>query len=192
MNSKSWLIIAILLSLFGCAQKPSRDVVLDDQVKPILTTKKLIKKAQQAINAGEFRNADPLLQQLNSASRTSTETLQLNLLTLQYALKNKDVDQSEQILNQIDRGQLNKSKQSLQIQYGLLKAEFYELSGQFLTAARERDFLSAILSGDTQATNHKKIWQNLINISRDNLLKWSTAAPNTQFSNWLELSLIHI
>ena len=190
MNSKNWLIIAILLSLLGCAQKPSRDVVIDDGVKATAPTKNLIKQAQQAIDAGEFRNADPLLQQLNSANRTAAETLQFNLVALEYALQSKDINQSEQILNRIDRDQLNKSKQDQQIQYGLLKAEFYELSGQFLTAARERDFLSAILSGEIKTENHQKIWQNLINISLDNLLKWSKSAPNTQFSDWLELAAI--
>lgn len=190
MNSKNWLIIAILLSLLGCAQKPSRDVIINDGKVTAASTTALLTGAQQAINAGEFRNADLLLQQLNSAKLTAAETLQYNLLELDYAIARKDVDQSQQVLSRIDREQLNRSNKDEQIRFSILKAEYHELSGEFLTAARERDFLSGILEGEIKADNHQHIWQNLINISLENLLKWSEAAPNTQFSNWLQLAAI--
>lgn len=182
--------MAILLSLLGCAQKPSRDVVITDDGVPSVPAATLLKKAKKAIKAGEFRNADLLLQQLNTAKLTPAETLQHDLLELEYAIQRKDVDQSQQVLTRINRDQLNRSAKKQQIRFSLLKAEYHELSGEFLTAARERDFLSGILEGETKADNHQKIWLNLINLSLDNLLKWSEAAPNTQFSNWLKLAII--
>ncbi len=190
MNSKNWLITAMLVSLLGCAQKPSREVIIEDGELPVVPAATLIEEAQQAISAGEFRNADPLLQQLNFSARTPAETLQYNLLALEYAIARRNVDQSQQVLNRIDREQLNQSDDQQQIHYGLLKAQFHELSGHFLTAARERDFLSAILEDDVKANNHQKIWQNLTNISLENLLKWAETAPNTQFADWLQLAAI--
>ena len=190
MNSKNWLITAILLSLLGCAQKPNRDVIVEDGEIPVVPAATLIEEAQQAISAGEFRNADPLLQQLNFSARTPAETLQYNLLALEYAIGRKNVDQSQQVLNRINRDQLNQSDESQQIHYGLLKARFHDLSGHYLTAARERDFLSSILEEKVRAENHQKIWQNLTNISLENLLKWAETAPNTQFADWLQLAAI--
>jgi uncharacterized protein len=190
MNSKNWLIAAMLLSLIGCAQKPSREVIIEDGEIPAVPAATLIEEAQQAISAGEFRNADPFLQQLNFSARTSEETLQYNLLALEYAIGRKNVDQSKQVLNRINREQLDQSSDQDQIRYGLLKAKFHELSGHFLTAARERDFLSSILEDDTRTLNHQKIWQNLTNISLENLLKWAETAPNTQFADWLQLAAI--
>lgn len=190
MNSKNWLITAILLSLLGCAQKPSRDVIIEDGEIPAVPAATLIEEAQQAINAGEFRNADPFLQQLNFSDLTPAETLQYNLLALEYSIGRKNVDQSQQVLNRINREQLNQSNTDQQIHYGLLKAKFHELSGHFLTAARERDFLSAILEDEVKAENHQKIWQDLTNISLENLLKWAESAPNTQFADWLQLAAI--
>jgi outer membrane PBP1 activator LpoA protein len=190
MNSKNWLITAVLLSLLGCAQKPSREIITEDGKLPVVPAATLIEEAQEAITAGEFRNADPLLQQLNFSTLTPAETLQYNLLALEYAIGRKQVDQSQQILNRINRAQLDQSTNKDQINYGLLKAQFHELSGHNLTAARERDFLSTILEDDVKADNHQRIWQNLTNISLENLLKWAETAPNTQFADWLQLAAI--
>ena len=190
MNSKNWLITAILLSLLGCAQKPSRAVIIEDGGIPTVPAATLIEEAQEAINTGDFRNADPLLQQLNVSARTPTETLQYNLLALEYALGRKNVDQSQHALTRINREQLNMSDTNNQIRYGLLKAQFHELSGHYLTAARERDFLSSILNGEIKAQNHQRIWQNLTNISLENILKWAETAPNTQFADWLQRAAI--
>ena len=190
MNSKNWLVTAMLLSLLGCAQKPSREVIIEDGKRPTVSAAILIEEAQEAISARDFRNADPLLQQLNFSTLTPIETLQYNLLALEYAIGRKHVDQSQQILNRINREQLDQSTAEDQIRYGLLKAQFHELSGHHLTAARERDFLSPILEGETRSNNHQKIWQNLTNISLENLLKWAETAPNTQFADWLQLAAI--
>jgi outer membrane PBP1 activator LpoA protein len=190
MNSKKLLIALVLVSLVGCAQKPSREIITEDGPVNVVPASTLLEQAQRAIDAGEFRNADPLLQQLNFSARTPAETLQYNLLALQYAIGRKHIDQSQQVLNRIDRTQLNNSSSKDQIRYGLLKAQFHELSGNNLTAARERDFISPILDGDIKEENHQKIWQNLINISLESLLKWAETAPNTQFSDWLQLAAI--
>jgi len=190
MNSNKLLVAVVLVSLVGCAQKPSREIIIEDGEIPTVPAATLIEEAQQAIDAGEFRNADPLLQQLNFSARTPEETLQYNLLALEYAIGRKNVDQSNQVLNRINREQLDQSSDQDQIRYGLLKAQFHELSGHFLTAARERDFLSSILEDEVRATNHQKIWQNLTNIALENLLKWAETAPNTQFADWLQLAAI--
>ncbi len=129
------------MSLVGCAQKPSREIISEDGEISAVPASTLLEQAQQAIDAGEFRNADPLLQQLNFSARTPAETLQYNLLALEYAIGRKHVDQSQQVLNRIDRTQLDQSSAHDQIRYGLLKAQFHELSGHYLTAARERELL---------------------------------------------------
>jgi outer membrane PBP1 activator LpoA protein len=190
MSSKKLLVAMVLMSLVGCAQKPSREIVTEDDQVITVPASSLLEQAQEAIEKGDFRNADPLLQQLNFSARTPAETLQYNLLALEYAIAQKNINQSQQVLDRIDREQLNQSSDKQQIQYGLLKARFHELSGNYLTAARERDFLSPILEDDIKERNHQLIWQNLTNISLDNLLKWAETAPNTQFAEWLQLAAI--
>jgi outer membrane PBP1 activator LpoA protein len=190
MNSKKLLIALVLVSLVGCAQKPSREIITENSPVNAVPASTLLEQAQRAIDAGEFRNADPLLQQLNFSARTPAETLQYNLLALQYAIGRKHIDQSKQVLNRIDPTQLINSSSKDQIRYSLLKAQFHELSGNHFTAARERDYLAPILGGDIKEENHQRIWQNLINISLESLLKWAETAPNTQFSDWLQLAAI--
>lgn len=190
MSSKKLLVAVVLMSLIGCAQKPSREIVTEDDQVSTEPASNLLEQAQEAIERGDFRNADPLLQQLNLSARSPAETLQYNLLVLEYAIAQKNVSQSQQVLDRIDRDQLNQSSDNQQIQYGLLKARFHELSGNYLTAARERDFLSPILEDEVKENNHQLIWQNLTNISLENLLKWAETAPNTQFAEWLQLAAI--
>lgn len=190
MSSKKLLVAVVLMSLIGCAQKPSREIVTEDDQVSTEPASNLLEQAQEAIERGDFRNADPLLQQLNLSARSPAETLQYNLLVLEYAIAQKNISQSQQVLDRIDRDQLNQSSDDQQIQYGLLKARFHELSGNYLTAARERDFLSPILEDEVKENNHQLIWQNLTNISLENLLKWAETAPNTQFAEWLQLAAI--
>lgn len=178
------------MSLVGCAQKPSREIITEDGQISAVPAATLLEEAQEAIDEGDFRNANPLLQQLNLSARTPIETLQYNLLALEYAIGLKNINQSQQVLHRIDRDQLNQSSDQQQIKYGLLKAQFHELNGHFLTAARERDFLSPILEDEIKEKNHQLIWHNLTNISLENLLKWAESAPNTQFADWLQLAAI--
>jgi outer membrane PBP1 activator LpoA protein len=188
MNSKNWLIIAIVLSLLGCAQTPNRDVVLENGTGSPAAL--LIEETKLAINAGEFRNADLLLQQLNATPRTPAENLQFNLLALEFAITQKDVEQAKLFLDSVDEEQLNKSTTDILIHHGLLRAEFHELSGHFLTAAQERDLLSGLLEAETKDKNHQKIWQDLTNVSIDGLIQRSETANNPQFQSWLELAII--
>ncbi|MBL4798586.1 MAG: penicillin-binding protein activator [Oleispira sp.] len=190
MSSKKLLVAVVLMSLVGCAQKPSREIITEDGQVSAVPAATLLEEAQEAIDNGDFRNANPLLQQLNFSARTPIETLQYNLLALEYAIGLKNINQSQQVLNRFDRDQLNQSSDQQQIKYGLLKAQFHEISGHFLTAARERDFLSPILEDEIKEKNHQLIWHNLTNISLENLLKWAESAPNTQFADWLQLAAI--
>mgnify|MGYP000592645573 CR=1 FL=1 len=192
MNSKNWLIVAILLSLLGCAQTPNRneDKVVIEETIVSAPSNNLVEEIQQSINAQEFRNADLLLQQLKATSGSPEKKLQYNLLALEYAIALEDTDMAQFFINQIDPEQLNQSDIEQQLQHGLLTAQFYELNEQFLTASQERDYLSGILEGDTYSINHQQLWQNLTNISLTELTQASAATTNLQFSKWLQLASI--
>ena len=109
------------MSLVGCAQKPSREIVTEDDQVSTVPASSLLEQAQEAIDKGDFRNADPLLQQLNFSARTPVETLQYNLLVLEYAIAQKNISQSQQVLDRIDREQLNQSSDKQQIQLRVIK-----------------------------------------------------------------------
>ena len=70
MSSKKLLVAVILMSLVGCAQKPSRQIITEDGQVSAVPASTLLEEAQEAIEKGDFRNADPLLQQLNFSART--------------------------------------------------------------------------------------------------------------------------
>lgn len=192
MNSKNWLIVAILLSLLGCAQTPNRNEakVVIDNTSASVPSNNLVQEIQQSINAREFRNADLLLQQLKAASETPAKKFEYNLLASEYAIALGDTGMAQFFINQIDQEQLNQSDIELQLQKGLLTAQLYELNEQFLTASNERNYLSGILEGNAYSSNHQQLWQNLTNISLADLSQASQTTTNSQFAKWLQLASI--
>lgn len=188
MNLNYLLIAVVLLGLAGCAQNPGRTPVTGTE--PAGESVDLIDRLQEAVEGGQFRNAEPLLQQLSQHSLSEEDQLRLDLLLLELFLAEGNVARADEILQNINRDQLNRSDTELQIRYGLLKAEYYELTGNFLSAARERDFLSGILDGEEKERNHEMIWQDLVNLPMEALLKWAESAAQTQFAGWLTLAAI--
>ena len=192
MNPKYLLTTTLVLGvlgLAGCAQKPVPKAVVIEEL-PSAPAQNLLADAAAAVKDGQFRNADPLLQQLLQRSLSNADRLQVELLLLELALERKNVAAAQEVLNRVNRDQIDLSPVDTQIRYGLLKASFHELSANFLTAARERDFLSGILSGDNKQKNHAMIWQDLVALPMESLLKWAETAKNTQFAQWLQLAAI--
>lgn len=189
MNSKFLIAVLLTAGLAACAQKPQTQSIVIDEL-PGIEAQTLLDDAQAAIRDGQFRNADPLLQQLQQRPLSANEQLQLDLLLLRLTIERKSVANAKAVLDRIDQATLHNSPEQQQINYGLLKAQYFELNGNYLTAARERDFLSGILSGDTQQQNHQAIWSNLLSLEMESLLKWAEQAANTQFAQWLQLAAI--
>jgi outer membrane PBP1 activator LpoA protein len=189
MNPKFLIAVVLTAGLVACAQKPQTQS-LEIEELPGIEAQTLLNDAQSAIEDGQFRNADPLLQQLQQRPLNTNEQLQLDLLMLELALQRKSVANAKAVLDTIDQPTLRNSPEDQQIRYGLLKAQYFELNGNYLTAARERDFLSGILQGDVKQQNHQAIWSNLLSLEMESLLKWAEQAANTQFAQWLQLAAI--
>lgn len=185
------LLLALLpaaLLLPGCATapdvKPSQPTV-DSQPTP----EQQLDMVAEALSSGEFGNAAVQLQLLHSAELSPSQWLRWHLLSAEYALKRQDSAKAEQHLSFLSSHSLELDDDQMH-RMGLLKAQWYELQGQYFAAARERDFISGTLSERYWSDNHQALWQNLLQLSELELLAWAEKFPDSRFGQWLQLAAI--
>lgn len=184
IRSLGLFIAACCLVLSGCATGPSSSSKSSQS-----TNQQLLSQAQKAINNGQFDDAEHALQQLEERQLNKHEEIDFALLSAELFLVLQEPEFTELFLadlaNDISHGSADQ-----EIRYGQLKARWHEANGQYLAAARTRDFQSSALSGEIAQLNHEMIWRDLLRLNEDELTKWSSQKTNTQFEQWIELALI--
>ena len=184
-----WLLLVGCAALSGCASKPgpvdTAATIAGDQQG----TASLLQQARRALDAGEFGNAATQLQPLGERNLSARERIDFLLLSAELHLAQQEPDLSAPYLTELN-DLLPQASNAQEIQASLLKARWYEATGQYLAAARERDFQAPLLSGDAAKTNHERIWQNLMLMPEAELLEWAERSPDTQFGHWLQLAAI--
>jgi outer membrane PBP1 activator LpoA protein len=71
-----------------------------------------------------------------------------------------------------------------------LRASALHLQGQYVASARERMFLSGVLTDDLYDQNHQAIWNSLLQANDDEITKLSLNTSIFLFKGWLDLALI--
>jgi outer membrane PBP1 activator LpoA protein len=69
-----------------------------------------------------------------------------------------------------------------------LKARAYEADHQWLAAVRERVYFAPLLGAEAEHANQQMIWQDLLQLSPQQLQQASTGAANNDLSGWLSLA----
>lgn len=78
-----------------------------------------------------------------------------------------------------------------QVTISLKRAQAYEFTGQPLAAARERVFVSPLLTEDEAASNNNQIWFNLQLVPPEQITEMVTAESSPDLTGWLELAMIN-
>lgn len=177
------------IGLSGCASKPQGVAPPSSQEAIVWDTPTLLKQVRQALMLGEFGNAEQQLQQLLERELSANEQLEFLLLTTDFHLLQHNTQFVGDYLIAIDEN-LMVANDEQELRAAVLKARWYEATGEHLAAARQRDFLSHGLRGDEYLQNHERIWHNLTLIPEDELMSWAANAPYTQFGQWLKLAAI--
>lgn len=172
------------LLLSGCATGPATVSKTSESAN-----QQLLSQAQKAIDNGEFGHAELALQQLEQRQLNKHEEIDFALISAELYLVLQEPVFTELFLADL-ADDISDASNDQEIRYGQLKARWHEANGQYLAAARTRDFQSAALSGDTARLNHEMIWRDLLLLNEEELRKWSSQQANTQFGQWIELALI--
>lgn len=77
-----------------------------------------------------------------------------------------------------------------QLQLTRYRAQAYSMLGYHLEAAREYLILSQQQIGDNQQQAHEALWQNVLNISPEDLRQLLTEEINTEMRGWFDLARV--
>ena len=190
---KRCAFILATLMIAACASKaPPKAVVIEEL--PNAELEALMADTDAAIEGEQFRNALPLLQQIQLRPLTPQQVNWWAMNQAEVSLALADPDSAWSALQQIDRQSLAYAPLQAQIRHGLLRAQYFEARGDFFIAARERDFLSGILEDEQYTQNHEQIWHDLMQLPPDELADrvatQTKGAGGFQFSQWVALASI--
>ena len=179
--------LVIALGLSGCATSP--DTAQNTTARMAPETSLQFDGIEQALLAQNFDGARTQLQALSATRLSPTAQAEWYLLSAQLLLEEGNPDGARDQLNAFER-YANDSTDEQQYRAALLNAEILETNQQWLAAARERDFISAVLPQEQQLTNRDQLWANLMALPHADLMARAENAMDTRFGGWLTLAAL--
>jgi outer membrane PBP1 activator LpoA protein len=155
----------------------------------------LIDAAGLLLEQDKATEAQRVLDAINPSNLDPDTRVKLVMQMALTALHQDQPLQAEELLTTDRMGLLTAANQLNAEQLNaisLLRAEAWEATGNFLSAARERIFVAPMLMDEAESTaNHHRIWNNLIAIPIDTLKQLSATVAVPKIQGWLELAWIY-
>lgn len=206
INIKAALIF-LTAFVVGCSSTPTQQVTEPSTPidEGILTIETLLDKVQQTDDPTtkakyQLQVADLFHQEMQTEQAESVLALidytaipqpmqeQYMLIALSIAVEEQNLDKISQLLSIIPEHFYQQVPPDIQRQAGELKAEGYDLTQQYLLAAKERINTSALYSGDQYWNNHELIWQSLSKTQTSELSQQQGNSTHYEYKGWLELA----
>ena len=113
---------------------------------------------------------------------------QYMLIALSIAVSEADIENTNQLLSAIPPHFFERVPPETQRQAGEIKANAYNLTKQYLMAAKERINASALYSGNEYWDNHEMIWRSLSKTPTIELSQQQSSTKNYELDGWLQLA----
>ncbi|WP_396588771.1 penicillin-binding protein activator [Bermanella sp. R86510] len=145
---------------------------------------------QQHLAMDSLIDADKAIQEIDVLSLSADDQIRFYWLKARLAIALGRGDEAITALNAVDPGAFEKIPEIPQHESGFLRAQALYLKGSFIASARERMFLSGVLSGDNYVQNHQGIWASLLQAETTELETLSEKTQTSLFKGWLALALV--
>lgn len=176
-----------IATLAGCATSPQTTEIEQQTFRPENSAQ--LELIRQQLEAGEFGNASIQLQLLDASSLSPLGRAEWHLLSAEASIGYLDANAASYHLEKFN-ALIDSTNPDQEYRSALLGASLLELNGEFFQAARERDFVSAMLPKDTQDANHDQLWADLMLLPNEEMQVWAEKIPGTRFGGWLKLAAI--
>ena len=180
-------VATLAAGLSGCATTPDETTTTGAEIRP--EVEQQLRAVRQMAESGEFGNASQQLQQLDVSSLSPAARAEWHLLMAESQIGAMNIEAAAYQLQQFEMLQ-NYASQQQEYRATLISAQILEADGEFLAAARERDFISAVLEGEKQTENYNQLWDDLQRLAPEELQQRAENAPDTRFGAWLTLAAI--
>lgn len=157
--------------------------------------KTLIEAANQLLDQNKLQEAAKILVPLDSSMLPANVKADHVIALARLAMVQEKYARATELLTTDERGLVTASI-SLDAErlnrISLLRAQAWEAQQNYLAAARERIFVSAMLaSPDAFNANHQQIWSDLISVPTENLEQLAQTVAIPEIQGWLELAWIY-
>lgn len=187
------LCIGIAIALLaGCAsQSTTSDPSSDESAQTVdgLVDQRL-DQAQALLEDYQVNEAEVVLSGLQFDQLTTAQRTRYAQLRAELALTLGDGNEALNWLSGDRASLFDGLPLEQQKVISLMRAEAYEYSGNYLSAARERIFLAPVLEGDDARFNNEQIWFDLQLVPEESIRDLVAAESSPDLTGWLELALI--
>lgn len=180
------LIVAATVTLNGCSTQPPAPTA--SELAQAQSADRL-QDIRNLLIAGEFDEARQGLQATQPTRLSGRQRVEWHLLAAELLIEQGDMEGAANQLASFDRYAASATT-TQENRAGLLRIRMLELSEHWLQAARERDFISAVLNEDRADENLAQLWQDLLRVPDTSLQEAAANAPATRFGAWLTLAAI--
>ena len=141
LRGLSLLVVSAGLGLSGCSTTPAQTGLEGSSLTESSrqSNSVLMQQIGRELDDGEFGNAALQLQLLHERVLTPQEQVEFLLLSTQLHLGSNEPEIAGEYLNQLSQ-RMDYATPEQELRASLLKARWYESNGEYLAAARERDF----------------------------------------------------
>lgn len=203
INRLPILSLALAMLLAGCSSPPKQ--LSDLPRTPLASAEQILQNAdrrsgaeahllrlhaaQAASNAGQHEQTKAILQQIPQSELPVDQQIRFSELQATSALGLNNPAMALAALRHSSMAQIGSIPMDEQLAIQQLRARAFELTGDSLSAARERVFIHNLLPVAQQQANLNAIWNDISQLSSAKLQQ-AHAAANGEMRGWLELALI--
>lgn len=180
------MLVAATVTLNGCSTQPPAPTASELAQAQSADRLQVIR---DQLMAGEFDEARQGLQATQPTRLSGHQRVEWHLLAAELLIVQGDMEGATNQLASFDRYAVSATTNQ-ENRAGLLRIRMLELSEHWLQAARERDFISAVLNAEQGEDNLAQLWQNLLSVPDTQLKEAAANAPDTRFGGWLTLAAI--
>lgn len=191
---RHWCLFGLITLMVGCAgpagntASENKEIAGEFRSEDSAKAAEQLKAAHQLFQQNEFEQVRLLLEKADFNSMSISQQTDYALLKAKNFLRLFEPQESLHWLAGEFTYLFDGLPMENQIEIAILRAEAWEMSGQYLAAARERIYLAPVLEGLEQEENHEMIWANLQLIPQFQVdaLAQTESIPDLQ--GWLKLA----
>ena len=179
-----FFIFALILAACSSQQKQTPSLDLTAQETSVLT------QADQLLMEQRYLDAQDTLSSIDIFSLSSIEQTHYYWISAQLDVALGRGDDAITAMNAVAPGAFAQLDFVDPNAPGFLRATALHLQGEFIASARERMFLSGVLTDELYDKNHQAIWNSLLQAEESELSQLASKSTTSLFKGWLDLALI--
>jgi len=179
-----FFIFVLMLAACSSQQKQTAQPEISPQEEHILV------KVERLLIEQQYLDAQDTLNSIDIFSLSELEQTNFYWLKAQLSVYLGRGDDAITAMNAVPPGAFGQLGHVDPNAPGFLRATALHLQGQFIASARERMFLSGVLTDALYEQNHQAIWNSLLQADESRVEELASKTTTRLFKGWLDLALI--